>query len=137
MRTVAVVLVGLLGIGVGAVATWIVTEPRRQPADEAPTALRDREVRVWTCSMHPQIRLPKPGHGPICGMQLVPAGGDAGAGGAVALGSDARQIASIEVAQVARRMLEHELRAVGRIELSEPRVAHLSGPFYIAKQCAP
>ncbi|MBI3468501.1 MAG: hypothetical protein HY000_36325, partial [Planctomycetes bacterium] len=26
---------------------------------------------VWTCSMHPQVRLPKPGRCPICGMTLV------------------------------------------------------------------
>ncbi len=28
---------------------------------------------VWTCSMHPQIRLPKPGSCPICNMRLMPA----------------------------------------------------------------
>jgi hypothetical protein len=28
---------------------------------------------VYTCPMHPQIRKPKPGSCPICGMDLVPA----------------------------------------------------------------
>ena len=28
----------------------------------------------WTCSMHPQIDLPKPGQCPICGMDLIPTG---------------------------------------------------------------
>ncbi len=32
------------------------------------------EATAWTCSMHPQIRLPEPGQCPICGMDLVPAG---------------------------------------------------------------
>jgi rubrerythrin len=27
---------------------------------------------IYTCPMHPQIRLDKPGHCPICGMKLVP-----------------------------------------------------------------
>ena len=31
------------------------------------------QATVWTCSMHPQIRLPEPGQCPICGMDLVPA----------------------------------------------------------------
>lgn len=31
-------------------------------------------VEHWTCSMHPQIDLPKPGDCPICGMDLIPAG---------------------------------------------------------------
>jgi membrane fusion protein, copper/silver efflux system len=28
---------------------------------------------IWTCSMHPQIRMPEPGNCPICGMELIPA----------------------------------------------------------------
>lgn len=28
--------------------------------------------KVWTCSMHPQINLPKPGSCPICKMSLIP-----------------------------------------------------------------
>ncbi|WP_228030317.1 heavy metal-binding domain-containing protein [Gimesia benthica] len=28
---------------------------------------------TYTCPMHPQIRQPKPGRCPICGMELVPA----------------------------------------------------------------
>jgi Cu(I)/Ag(I) efflux system membrane fusion protein len=32
-------------------------------------------TEVWTCSMHPQIRLPEPGSCPICGMDLVLAEG--------------------------------------------------------------
>ena len=35
-------------------------------------AVGDKDA-VWTCSMHPQIRMPRPGKCPICGMPLVPA----------------------------------------------------------------
>lgn len=28
--------------------------------------------KVWTCSMHPQVKLPKPGSCPICNMHLIP-----------------------------------------------------------------
>ena len=31
---------------------------------------------IWTCSMHPQIMQPEPGKCPICGMDLIPTGGD-------------------------------------------------------------
>jgi len=27
---------------------------------------------IWTCSMHPQIKMPEPGKCPICGMDLIP-----------------------------------------------------------------
>ena len=29
-------------------------------------------AELWTCSMHPQIKLPEPGKCPICGMDLIP-----------------------------------------------------------------
>jgi len=29
------------------------------------------ENQIWTCSMHPQIKLPEPGDCPICGMDLI------------------------------------------------------------------
>jgi len=28
--------------------------------------------KIWTCSMHPQIKLPKPGSCPLCNMKLIP-----------------------------------------------------------------
>jgi Cu(I)/Ag(I) efflux system membrane fusion protein len=34
---------------------------------------------IWTCSMHPQIRLPEPGDCPICGMDLIPLEGNSNA----------------------------------------------------------
>lgn len=30
------------------------------------------EKTIWTCAMHPQIRMNKPGKCPICGMELIP-----------------------------------------------------------------
>ncbi len=32
----------------------------------------ENETEIWTCSMHPQIKLPEPGDCPICGMDLIP-----------------------------------------------------------------
>ncbi len=36
------------------------------------TAVTETKLQVWTCSMHPQIKLPKPGLCPICNMKLIP-----------------------------------------------------------------
>lgn len=83
-------------------------------------------AQVWTCSMHPQIRLPQPGACPICGMDLVPAASGGSGDGTVILGEGAQRIASIAVEPVARRSLEHEVRTVAKIETAEPLVAHLS-----------
>lgn len=32
----------------------------------------DTENAIWTCSMHPQIKMDKPGLCPLCGMDLIP-----------------------------------------------------------------
>ena len=53
----AVIVVGLIAL----IAWW----PK---GTGAATAGSD----TWTCSMHPQIRRPKLGRCPICGMQLIP-----------------------------------------------------------------
>ena len=39
-------------------------QPQSRRAEETPT--------LWTCAMHPQIKLPKPGLCPICNMELIP-----------------------------------------------------------------
>lgn len=41
------------------------------PHPAAPTADQQEQAEVWTCPMHPQIRMPEPGNCPICGMELV------------------------------------------------------------------
>ncbi|MCH8120716.1 MAG: hypothetical protein IIC00_13450 [Planctomycetes bacterium] len=47
--------------------------------DKLPNALKQAKLakvkptlqKVWTCSMHPQIKLPKPGLCPLCNMKLT------------------------------------------------------------------
>jgi membrane fusion protein, copper/silver efflux system len=82
--------------------------------------------QVWTCSMHPQIRQDHPGSCPICGMALVPVSGADAGDGSITLSESSQRVASIEVATVQRRVLEHELRTVGRIEFAEPLVAYVT-----------
>ena len=48
-------------------------EPTRYVKTARPAALPASPGTVYTCPMHPQIRLPVPGSCPICGMALEPA----------------------------------------------------------------
>jgi Cu(I)/Ag(I) efflux system membrane fusion protein len=71
---------------------------------------------IWTCSMHPQVRLPRPGPCPICGMALIPVS---------QLESEqarVKQKAGLESEPVVRRELFKEIRTVGKLDYSEPRV---------------
>lgn len=81
---------------------------------------------VWTCSMHPQVRLPKPGKCPICGMPLVPAKGAESRGwvaGSLELSEAARAQARVETHPVERRQIAKEIRAVGKIQFNETALA--------------
>ncbi|MFN0008409.1 MAG: efflux RND transporter periplasmic adaptor subunit [Planctomycetota bacterium] len=82
--------------------------------------------QVFTCSMHPQVRLDRPGKCPICEMPLIPASSaGAGSGGtpSLQLSDHALAMASVETTPVTRRELSRELRAVGKIQYDESSLA--------------
>jgi Cu(I)/Ag(I) efflux system membrane fusion protein len=97
----------------------------RSPSAEAPGAPIASQ-QVYTCSMHPQVRLDRPGKCPICEMPLVPAASAApGSDGtpSLELSDHALAMASVETTAVTRRPLSRELRAVGKIEYNESALA--------------
>lgn len=88
--------------------------------------------QVWTCSMHPQVRLPKPGKCPICSMPLVRTdaapkkSADAADESMLTLSDHARAMASVETAPVERRKLTQEIRAVGKVQYNERGLATIT-----------
>jgi len=98
-------------------------------AGERAAVPADQEVRYWTCSMHPQIKLPKPGQCPICFMDLVPVEvGVADEAGVprLALSERAKVLAKVETAEVRLRELTHEIQMVGKVTADETRITHIS-----------
>ncbi len=96
------------------------------------TASRNSEsatVSTWTCSMHPQVRQPKAGQCPICGMDLIPVAGEASEGlgpRELKLSEAAAKLAEIEVVPVERRIVQKEIRMVGKIDYDETRLAYIT-----------
>jgi Cu(I)/Ag(I) efflux system membrane fusion protein len=87
------------------------------------------EASVWTCSMHPQIQLPKPGKCPICFMDLIPV--ETGAGEELGprqlkMSQTAKQLARIETSPVRRAFAEREVRMVGRLDYDETEVSYIT-----------
>ncbi|MBW1756309.1 MAG: efflux RND transporter periplasmic adaptor subunit, partial [Deltaproteobacteria bacterium] len=82
------------------------------------------EQTTWTCSMHPQIRRTEPGACPICGMDLIPIGGNGVAGE-----EDARRVSLSERAKLLARIRTVEVsrlesggvarRLLGRVDYDE------------------
>lgn len=88
------------------------------------------EAGLWTCSMHPQIQLPKPGKCPICGMDLIPvttSSQDSGGGLRTYTTSEsALALMKLQTAPVERKFVTAEVRLVGKIEYDETRLAYIS-----------
>jgi Cu(I)/Ag(I) efflux system membrane fusion protein len=94
------------------------------------SGVEETKAQVWTCSMHPQIRLPEPGQCPICGMDLIPvSSGEAGGGEGsreLSLSPTAVKLAEIQVAPVERKFVEARVRMVGKVEYDETRLAYIT-----------
>ncbi len=102
-------LVSAVLAGVG----WFAAQHRHGTA-AAPTVA---EGKVYSCSMHPQIRSNKPGKCPICGMALAPIGtGQAPADGSIMLGSNVINVLHVQTQPVLRGTLVKALRVAGTID---------------------
>lgn len=96
-------------------------------ADEAPVR---SVVSDYTCSMHPQIRQPRPGQCPLCGMDLIPASSDDSSADEgpreIRLSPRAIKLAEIQVAPVERKFVSAEIRMVGKVEYDETRLRSIA-----------
>ncbi|MFV2081957.1 MAG: efflux RND transporter periplasmic adaptor subunit, partial [bacterium] len=101
-----------------------------QPQSHQQAAPEEAKVEFWTCAMHPQIRLLKPGKCPICGMNLIPVssgGGDDERGlRELKLSARAIKLAEIVVAPVERKVVTAEVRMVGKIDYDEQLVKYIT-----------
>jgi len=83
--------------------------------------------QVWTCSMHPQIRQPKPGKCPICLMDLVPVESSGQAGPReISFSEDALKLMEIQATPVERKFVEAQIRMVGKLSYDETRLKHIT-----------
>lgn len=81
------------------------------------------EPTLWTCPMHPEIRLPEEGDCPKCGMDLVPmAKGDETGPRQLAMSPASVALANIQTEPVGRGFLTRSVRMVGKVDYDETRV---------------
>jgi len=87
---------------------------------------------TWTCSMHPQIKMPKPGKCPLCGMDLIPLetdSTDAGGEREVSVSAYSAKLMELETTVAERRPVSAEVRMVGHVDYDETRVSYISAWF--------
>lgn len=89
---------------------------------------------IWTCSMHPQIRMNEPGQCPICGMDLIPLEESAmdeesGSPDAIQMTEAAMKLANVQTITVHRDYPEKETYLLGKVKPDERNIAELTARF--------
>jgi len=130
--SIAVAGAAVAGACIGAAAVWaFLPRGEVQVAGQAPgPATAPKAPAWWTCSMHPQIRLPKPGLCPICHMALVPlvSHGEQEAAGPreLVVSEAARALMDIQTVPAERRFVEVSVRMVGKVDYDETRLKDIT-----------
>lgn len=110
---------------------WIGTKIgalKNAPVTPAYSGEKSVEAAIWTCSMHPQIKMPKPGKCPICFMDLIPLTHKSSGTGSntnatrLSMSENAKILAGIVTTAALRRGMNANIRMTGKIAFDETRV---------------
>ena len=118
----------ILGLLVG---LWLGSPSGTTPIQDTQVSVeKEQKPTVWTCSMHPQIRLPKPGLCPICNMDLIPLDNedsdDMLGMRQLAVSKNALKLMDVETIPVSRRYVTATIRMVGKVDFDETRLAYIT-----------
>ena len=123
----------LLLIG-GIIIGWLFFHPSGRNDMKPTQATETVKNTIWTCSMHPQIRMPQPGKCPICGMELIPLVPGTTFSidpDAVHLSKEAAQLANVLTSIILKQKPVKELQLYGKVQADErmlqSQVTHISG----------
>lgn len=112
---------------------WIIFHRPHTATETHDHSEHAEESTVWTCSMHPQIRMDKPGKCPLCAMDLIPLskGGATVDADAIQFTDEAVALANIQTSVVTVQKPEKEVRLYGKLQaderLQQSQVAHVPG----------
>lgn len=124
------ILILILGLFIG----WLIYHPNHRNENKSDGNKEVSQETIWTCAMHPQIKMTQPGKCPICGMDLIPLiqGGPTSVDiDAIRMTSEAAQLANVLTSIVSKKTPVKEVRLYGKVEVDERllqnQVAHVPG----------
>jgi Cu(I)/Ag(I) efflux system membrane fusion protein len=104
----------------------------KEEAKQVPIT-QESKVTIWTCAMHPQIRMDHPGKCPICGMDLIPLvqSTETMNPNAIVMTEEGIKLAEVETSIVSRMNPVKNIRLYGKIQADERLIqtqpAHVPG----------
>jgi len=119
---------------IGLFLGWLIFHHSGISDSKAGQVAETAKSTIWTCSMHPQIKMKEPGQCPICGMDLVPLSKNNTKSDdpyAIHLSKDAMQIANVLTTIVKKQKPLKEIRLYGKVQVDErlfqSQTAHVPG----------
>ncbi|MGQ9620136.1 MAG: efflux RND transporter periplasmic adaptor subunit [Bacteroidales bacterium] len=125
----------VLFVAGGIIIGWLIfhSPHKIEEKHEHTQVVQDGKATIWTCAMHPQIRMSEPGKCPICGMNLIPLvqNGSPVDPDAIHFSKEAIQLANVLTSPVKRENPVKEIRLFGKVKADERllqnQVAHIQG----------
>lgn len=112
---------------------WLFFRSSHEVSEKTEIREQDNKPVIWTCSMHPHIRMEAPGKCPICGMDLIPLGQSTENvdPAAIHFTKEAAALANVVTSVVSKQKPVKQIRLNGKILADErylqSQVAHFSG----------
>ena len=129
---IAGILIGLL-IGRNSSNQQISVSSNQQITDPAHQHIDEAQHTIWTCAMHPQIRMDEPGDCPICGMDLIPLKNSNAEidNQAIEMSESAMKLAEVQTSIVSKGSASKDILLYGKIQVDErlqqSQTAHVPG----------
>lgn len=136
-KILKIVLIVLVGVMIG-----YFVRPAHAPVDKDGHTVQDHEkagtikeeIDFWTCSMHPQIKMPKPGKCPICGMDLIPVmksdkEGSEDSPRTLIMSETGKKLAEIETSPVEKKFVMLNINLVGKVDYDETKLSTITARF--------
>ncbi|MDP2067584.1 MAG: efflux RND transporter periplasmic adaptor subunit [Lutibacter sp.] len=123
-----------LFVVIGLFFGWLFFHSSTTAEDKQNHSADEHKTEIWTCSMHPQIRMDKPGKCPICGMDLILLNQNSSVGmdpDAIYFTKEAAQLANVMTSVVSKQQSIKEIRLYGKVQADErllqSQVAYIPG----------
>jgi Cu(I)/Ag(I) efflux system membrane fusion protein len=122
----------LVTLVIGGLIGWILKPSASESHESHEHETESGVASLWTCSMHPQIKLGEPGDCPICGMDLIPvAQASSGSGNPLVfeMTPEAVALAQIHTTKISGTNASGELFLTGKIQADERENAAITAKF--------
>jgi len=117
----------------GLLMGWLFFHSPEKHVEKLEIISPENKSTIWTCAMHPQIRMHEPGKCPICAMELIPLNQNTDLidQSAVHFTRESAALANVQTSVVSKQEPIIEVRLYGKIQsderLLQNQVAHFSG----------